>query len=59
LEPDVETVISCEPDQPLVERRDGVLDKETFEKVRDCTFRPTGRPAVRRAASLRRQAACR
>jgi hypothetical protein len=34
-EDDVE-VVSCTPDQPLVERRDGVLDPAVFAQVQEC-----------------------
>lgn len=35
-EEEEDTVISCDPDQPLVERRDDVLDPGVFAKVQNC-----------------------
>lgn len=42
---DYETVSSCTPDQPLVERRENVLDDETFEKVQACLI---GHPMIKK-----------
>lgn len=40
-----EQIVSCTPDQPLVEKQDDVLDIETFEKMKQCLV---GHPQIRR-----------